>query len=487
VSEPLFTYSASRGKVIDGEKGQPGCERRYAGQYIFGFKQSTTAALANGSELHAKAEHLQLTGELLDPESDMSVLLASGAHLLGMCGPLLVEHEHRGELPDGTPYVAYLDGQSERALNGTGTVIVQDLKTCGSPRFALRGLDQDDDTGEDMSPDYRALRGARALDSDPFALRNDGQAMFYAWILLCAPAHWFAPTLPEGHYGPQHWQWWDPKEREARSCRLRWLYFLTNGNPRAWEETDWVMPAQATAYMNTKILPAVARITAIHRWRLANPSATLDELDRTPAACNNKGRWCGTYEHDACNFEQIGTPINDLIQLRVRKPMTPAERLAQLRGEVAATPVAPTAAAPAPEAPAASPPPAAAADPSPVAVTSEPAPVAAPVSEKAAPGAAAAELTRGQKAAATRAATRAANKAAAAATPAAALGAGVNPPEAKEALAKLASEAAGLVAAPESTTNQVTVPVAVVTLIGVDEIAAFLVSQGYAVSKGGAQ
>ena len=197
MTEPLFVYSASRGKLIAGEKDSPGCERKYAGQYLFGFKQSTTAALANGSELHAKAEHLQLTGELLDPESDMSVLLASGAHLLQQCGKLLVEHEHRGELPDGTPYVAYLDGQSERALHGTGTVIVQDLKTCGSPKFALCGLDQASLDAEDLPPEERALRGATALSEDPFALRNDGQAMFYSWILLCAPPHWFDRPCPE--------------------------------------------------------------------------------------------------------------------------------------------------------------------------------------------------------------------------------------------------------------------------------------------------
>jgi hypothetical protein len=337
------TISASRLKVMGGEKGAPGCERKYAGQYLFGLKQSETPALHRGSELHWLAEHLQLTGELLNPESEMAVLLASGAHLLKQCGELLIEHEHIGELPDGTPYVAYLDGHSARAENGTGTIIVQDLKTSSSPRYALQGYDQAELDGEDASPEQRALVGCQDK-TGPYSLRLDIQAQFYAWILLCAPPHWFAPTLPDGAAGPRHWQWWDPVEREARVARLRWLYFLTKGNPRAWEETDFVLPAHAAAYMSDVIMPLVAKINAMHQWHAANPGGKLDEIDRTPASCGNAGRWCGTYEHDACNFEHIGTPINDLIQLKVRKTMTPQERLAQLRSGKPVS--APAAAAP---------------------------------------------------------------------------------------------------------------------------------------------
>jgi hypothetical protein len=301
------TISASRLKSIGGEKGKPGCERRLAGHYLFGLKQAETDALRGGTALHSAGEVLQATGEVPNPESPTGRILRSGAHLIGQCGDMLVEYEHVGTLPDGSPYIAFLDGHLETADPLTGAMVYNDLKTCGNPAFALVADD----------------------DSD-YALKRDIQVMKYAWILLC-DAHWYCPPLEDGHYGPKHWQWWDPVAKHCRVGRPRWLYFLTKGNPRAWEVTAWVTPEEATAYMHSVILPLVARINAIHEWHYSNPSASLNDFDRNFEACRKSGMWCGVGEAYACNFEELGTPILDLIQLKVRPKMTPQERLAALK------------------------------------------------------------------------------------------------------------------------------------------------------------
>jgi hypothetical protein len=425
------TISASRLKSVGGEKGAPGCERKTAGSYLFGMKQSSSAALEFGSALHSSAEHLQETGELLDPESDVGRVLASGAHLINLTGRLLVEWEHVGTLPDGSPYVAYLDGHSPDG-GPVHTVVIQDLKTTSNPRYALVGTDEED--VDDAPP------------VDDYDLRKDIQCMLYAWILLC-DAHWYCPPLPEGHYGPKHWRWWDPAVQGAKSGRLRWIYFLTKGVARAWEANAFVTPAQAQAYMQATVLPLVARINALHEWHYSHPHATLDEIDRTPAACNNRGRWCGVGERDACNFDKLGTPALDLVQLKVRKMTTPQERLAALQAQNAAKRAAAGGVAVAPppapvvEAPAASPPPAPTAKVE-TSIVPTPAPVTTPAAAPAEPtsaapasitapdaSAAAAELTRGQKAAATRAANKAAAQAPAAPV---APPVGINPPEGAE-------------------------------------------------------
>jgi hypothetical protein len=299
--------SASRLKMV----GK--CERMYAGAYLFGLKQASTPALERGTALHSAAEHYQLTGNIAAPESAIGTLLAAGTHLLECCGKLLVEYEHQGELPDGTPYIAYFDGHSETAQSELGTVIVQDLKTTGS--------------------------AARALTAE--TLLRDEQAMFYAWILLCS-VHLFRKDEDSP------WQTWDPAARFARSVRLRWIYFLTAGNPRAWESTVPVLPAAAEAYMQGTIMPLVRRIRAIHDWRAANPGATLEDYERNLEACDGIGRWCGVGERDACDMAVSGTPAERLVQIG-RNPskqgttlMTDNERMNALRAKYAskATPSA---------------------------------------------------------------------------------------------------------------------------------------------------
>lgn len=305
------TMSASRLKALGGEKGATGCERKLAGQYLFGLKQASTEALERGTALHSAAEVLQATGEIHDPEREVGRILRSGAHLIMQCGDLLVEWEHAGTLPDGSPYVAFLDGHTEWPDPLTGTVIVQDLKTTGNAAYAL------------------------VPGNGEYGLLRDIQVMFYNWILLCN-VHWFCPPLPDGHYGPKHWRVWDPKERNARSARDRWLYFLTRGVPRAWEVTDFCLPATAAAFMRDTIMPLVQKINWIHEWHYANPGATLDQFDRNFNACQRKQKWCGVGENNACDFEALGTPISDLIKLKVRPKMTPQERLAALKKNVAA-------------------------------------------------------------------------------------------------------------------------------------------------------
>ncbi len=430
------TISASRLKSIGGEKGAPGCERKTAGSYLFDMKQSSSPALEFGSALHSMAEHFQATGELLDPESDVGRVLAAGAHMLQF-HEMLVEYEHVGTLPDGSPYVAYLDGHTN-GDSTTNTVIIQDLKTTSNPRYALTGPDDEDADG--TPGDYD--------------LRKDLQAMFYAWILLC-DAHWYCPPLTDGALGPKHWRWWDPTAKGLKSGCLRWVYFLTRGVARAWEANAFTTPSGAAAHMAEVILPLVARINALHEWHYAHPHATLDEIDRTPAACNNRGRWCGVGERDACNFDKLGTPALDLVQLKVRKMTTPQERLALLQQQNAAKRAAAggaPATAPVAEAPAASPPatpvPASPA-PAETALVSEavtpaapstPDAPAVPANDTSAVVAAAAELTRGQKAAA----TRAANKKAPVAPPP---GPGINPPEGAEGVPTTAPVAAPSAAA----------------------------------------
>jgi hypothetical protein len=229
-------------------------------------------------------------------------------------------------LPDGTPFVAYLDGHSARG-GETNLVVIQDLKTCGNPVWALE-------------------RGA-----GEHGLLVDLQAMLYAWILLCLP-HWYCPPLADGQFGPKHWQWWDPAERNAKSARLRWLYFLTKGKARAWDSTDWVTPAQAAMFLVKTIMPHVTRIVALDKWVSTHPGVTLSEFDRNLSACGGRGRFCGVAEHDGCDFSALGTPILTLITKGPRPVSNPLDRLAALTKKVqgnTAAPVAPAPSAPAPE------------------------------------------------------------------------------------------------------------------------------------------
>ncbi len=386
------TISASRLKSIGGEKGVPGCDRKLAGAYLFGMKQAGSYALEFGTAVHGAAEVFQATGEIPEPEGEAARVLSAGAHLLTTCGPMLVEYEHIGTLPDGSPYVAYIDGHSADG-GPVGTIVIQDIKTTSSARFALTEGDEP--------------------EQDPYHIERDLQAMFYSWILLC-DTHWFCPPLPsDEHAGPKHWQWWDPAARGAKSGRLRWVYFLTKGVANAWEVNGFTTPASSAAFMAAHILPLVSKINALHQWHYAKPHGTIDEVEPNSRACDGRGRWCGVYEHDACNFDQLGTPALDLVQLKVRKMTTPAERIAALRAKNGAAPVAPVApVATTPETTPAAPPPVAAEPAEPAApppVAAEPATPPPVAAEPATPPPVAAEpeLTRGQKAAITRQQSRA--------------------------------------------------------------------------------
>jgi hypothetical protein len=289
------------------------CERQYAGAYLFGLKQASTPALEKGTALHSAAEHYQETGEIEHPESVVGTLLAAGTHLITMCGDLLVEYEHQGELPDGTPYLAYFDGHSYSGTRELGTVIVQDLKTTGS--------------------------AARALTSE--TLPKDEQAMFYAWILLCSVHRFRKDEQSE-------WQVWNPSQLGVTSARLRWIYFLTQGSPRAWEATVPVDMRMANVYMAGTIMPLVRRIRAIHDWRALNPGATLEDYERNLEACQGDGLWCGA--GDVCDMAVRGTSAERLIQIRTkpntqeseRTQMTdPNDRMAALRAKYASKTAAP--------------------------------------------------------------------------------------------------------------------------------------------------
>lgn len=411
--------SASRLKTVGGEKGAPGCERKLAGAYVFGMKQASTPALERGTILHGSAEVYQATGVIPDPESEESIILAAGAHLLTTCGKMLVEYEHRGFLPDGSPFVAYMDGHSPNG-GPCNTVVIQDIKTSGSPRHALTGADENGEGDTDPNVDH-------------YHLLNDIQSMLYAWILLCCKHEY-----RKDENSP--WMVWDPEVMfetpRARNARLRWIYFLTKGNPRAWEVNAFVLPPAAEAFMTSVILPLVSKINALHQWHYSNPHGSIDDVEPNGRACDGRGRWCGVYEHNACQFDRLGTPLLDLVQLKVRKVTTPQERIAAVRARqqaaAAAAGGAPPA-APAPvEAPAATPPPAVVAAATSVATSAPASPSSVPVapdSATPAPAAAEGELSRGQKAALTRAQNLAAAKARVAAAAAGAPAAeGINPP-----------------------------------------------------------
>jgi hypothetical protein len=431
----LPTISASRLKMV----GK--CERMYAGAYGWGLKQASTPALERGTALHSAAEHYQDTGEIEHPESTIGTLLAAGTHLLECCGKLLVEYEHQGELPDGTPYLAYFDGHSEAATPELGTVIVQDLKTTGS--------------------------AARALTSE--TLLRDEQAMFYAWILLCSVHRFRKDEASE-------WQVWDPKERFARSVRLRWIYFLTSGNPRAWESTVPVLPAAAEAYMQGTIMPLVRRIRAIHDWRALNPGATLDDYARDMNACDGEGKWCGVGEREACEMHIPGTPAIQLIQLRTRNPneserntMTDNERMNALRAKYAAKTATPAAAVPAPVVEELAADPKESADPGTSASPTDAPAVSDPTPAQTAPVAPIADAP---------VRTRKPRTPAPATPPEGA--AGVNPPEAIEALAKLNADSVPAVPPVTEQFPQLTPGQA--STLGTDILVTALNMRGYSVS-----
>jgi hypothetical protein len=310
----LPVISATRLKAIGGDKEDPGCERKYAAQYPRGLKQFPTSALDTGSALHKLGEVFQITGDVELPESELGDIFRAGAHLLAPGEPwgrLDIEYEHRGLLPCGTPYVAYLDG----AARTDDAVLIQDIKTTSNPRYA------------------------HSADS----LTRDLQAMFYAWILLCDDGHWYAPRLGDGEYGPQQWKQWST---DGLQCAyLRWVYFLTRGNPRGWipVDDDKELPRVSTElvamHYRVHIAPLVEKIIALHQWHDANPDAKLSEIDRNLQACSGRGRWCGLGERNACEFGAIGTPILTLLTQGPRKMTTSQDRLAALKARRAQTAV----------------------------------------------------------------------------------------------------------------------------------------------------
>lgn len=310
--------SATKLVKVGGEKGAPGCPRKLAGEYLWGVKQAKTAALERGSALHAIGEVYQNTGEVINPESDEAEIFQAGRHLLEV-GTMAVEWEHGGELPCGTPFVAYLDARDHCELSD-GRFRIRDLKTCSRAQSALTESTEDDKS---------------------MWLRNHHQAMFYAYLLLCVK-HMTAPPLPsDKHFGPKHWEVWDPQERiPSGQVRLEWIYFRTKNRATAWPVADVVTAEEAQEYYDTHLAPLVREINLIFYWREQNPDASIDELsvfEKNGLSCKGQAIWCGPGEHGLCDFGAPGEPVEQLVQLRKRpKQMTPQERLAKRKAERAA-------------------------------------------------------------------------------------------------------------------------------------------------------
>ena len=399
------TISASKLIKIGGEKGAPGCQRKLAGEYLFGAKQASSDALVRGSALHLIGEVYQNTGEVIRPESEEANLFQAGRHHLEV-GTMAVEYEHVGELPCGTPFVAYIDARDHQEAGGVFRL--RDLKTTSNPRYALVSAD-------DASEDNAHMRLAAHL-----------QAAFYAYLLLCVE-HWFAPPLPEGHFGPKHWQRWVPAERiPGKEVLLQWVYFKTRGRPVSWVAEDCVSEEAAQQHYDQHIAPLVLQINLIYLWRERNPDATIQELGlflRDSRSCKGKAMWCGPGEQEKCDFGSRGEPIEQLVQLTRRpKRMNAKERLAAKKAERDARMAAGKAVKPQTEE---------------VDVSEDEAPEPAP---EPAPEQPKAKKAPTKKAATKKTATKkAATKKAPTGVPTDANGqtAGINPPEVKEALAKL--------------------------------------------------
>jgi hypothetical protein len=324
---PIPVISATRLKTV------AACERKYAGQYLFGLKEEQGAGAQFGEQFHKAAELYQETGDMgVPPESAIGKLIRAGGHYLRRPGSgALIEYEHRGFLPDGdavrgipgTPFVAYLDASDPAPVFGSMQV------------ETTFGVDDQKTTSD----------AARALTDQ--TLLTDLQAMFYAWIVVTP--HWYARRLPHGYYGPQQWMPWKPGDR-IREVALRWNYFLTRGPTRAWQARAFAKLDTCREFMKAEILPLVRRIRALHA---AHDAGTLTELNDAPRdlhGCDGVGHWCGAFTK--CNFSAEG-----LVQLRTinsNNKDTNNMGLAELRAKYGQKPstAVESAPAPAPAAPA---------------------------------------------------------------------------------------------------------------------------------------
>ncbi len=303
---PAPTISASR--LIKAT-----CERKYVGHYLFGLREEQGPGALFGTEFHSAAEHYQLTGEVNAPESTIGRLLRGGLHLLRKPGSgALIEAEHRGLLPDGTEWVAYLDASDPAPTYGILKVEsfqVDDQKT--------------------TSEASRALTDA--------TLKTDLQSMFYGWI----------PFQPHQYRLNEESPWleWTPPA-ELRNVALFWNYFLTRGSPRAWQARAFVDRAQTDAFMAERIMPIVERIKGLHAAFDAGVLTELNHADLNLDACQGVGVWCGAA--NKCEFSQPG-----LIQLRKKDTNMGLKELREKAKSAGATAPAenPAPAAAEPEAP----------------------------------------------------------------------------------------------------------------------------------------
>lgn len=415
--------SASRLKTI------AACERKYAGQYLFGLKEEQGSGAKFGEDFHKAAEIYQLTGVIPAPETAIGKLLRSGAHFLRKPGSgALIEYEHRGELPDGTPYVAFIDASD------------------AAPSFEILSVDtfQVDDQ-KTTSAAERALTDA--------ALLEDMQAMFYAWIVFTP--HWYAERMPYGFQGPQQWREWVPP-KNLRAVALRWNYFLTRGSPKAWQAKAFAKLDACQRFMAERIMPLVGRIRALHDARAAGVLAEVNHAERDLHGCDGVGTWCGAA--DACDFNAGG-----LVALRRNKESKQPMGLAELRAKYGQK----TAAAPAPVAP-----------PAPEPVVEEPDLVEAEAEEveetpppKPAPAAPAARTRKA--------------RVAPPAEPPAPEGDRINPPEAVQALAEIRAEVANDNATPAAQPAPVEFPQLTVqqaSTLSTDVLVGALCLRGYTVT-----
>jgi PD-(D/E)XK nuclease superfamily protein len=364
---PNPVISATRLKTISA------CERKYVGHYLFGLREAQGGAAAFGEQFHKAAEVYQLTGVVPAPESPVGKLLRSGTHFLRRPGSgALIEAEHRGEFPDGTEWVAYVDASDAPGGGAFDQLRLDDQKTTSDAGRAL-------------------------TDS---TLANDLQAGLYSWIAHTPHLY----RLDE----ESDWQEWVPS---ARTVALMWNYFLTRGSPKAWQVRAFVDRQQAARFLDTRVMPLVERINALHAAFDAGTLAELNHADHDLHGCGGVGTWCGAAAE--CNFNAGG-----LVSLRRNKESQEPMGLAELRAKYGQKK---TDATPAP----------AAAEP--VETVAEEAPVAVQV-------AGAPEIEH--VAVPTSAARTRKARVAPPAAPPAPEGDTINPPEAKEALAAIRAEVA---------------------------------------------
>jgi hypothetical protein len=310
MTSPLV-ISATRLKVLD--VGHPNaCERKYAGQYLFGLREEQGTAAQFGEEFHKAAEVYQLTGTVPAPESVIGKLLRSGAHFLRKPGSgALIEYEHRGHLPDGdsvrgkpgTPFVAFLDASDP------------------APSFGVLSIDHPEARDELQVDDQKTTSAPDRALTDA-TLPVDLQAMFYAWIMITP--HWYAERIPYGHLGPQQWRKWDPTG--IRTVQLRWNYFLTRGSPRAWQARAFANLDACKTFMHDRIMPLVERAKALHAAHAAGTLLTLNDAEHDLHACGGAGIWCGA--KNECNFN-----VGGIVALRRNKESKEPMGLADLRAK----------------------------------------------------------------------------------------------------------------------------------------------------------